>query len=96
MGIWILKQDGKGIVYPTEINIFRNSKGYSIRTERGTDIGFYSTEEKAKLVIIMILDAIESYKYKLDAEIHYCNPTINFEFNSYFKMPKDNEVNTEE
>lgn len=93
MGIWILKQDGKGIASPNELNIFsRNSKHrnsvFAIATEKGTDIGLYTSEEKAKKVIKDILHAI--------SEPEYSTLCIGNEYERYseriYKMPQDSEV----
>lgn len=88
MGIWIMKQDRKGIAMPSELNIFRRGKGYAIATERGTDLGIYSTEEKAMHVIDMINKEILEPIIKSnisDNEIAIYNE-------KGFEMPKDNEV----
>ena len=86
MGIWIRSQDEKTLVSVQEIYVARRSKGWSICTNRGVDLGTYSTEEKAIKVIDMIHDDIcELSDHVAIFSNMLTGPKV-------FQMPQDDEV----
>lgn len=91
MGIWIRSQDRKTLTNVNDIYIRLSGKGCAICTGKGMDLGVYLSEEKALKVIDSIQGAITG-KDKRNVVVSFNN----IEYHNVFKMPKDDEVNTEE
>lgn len=85
--MWVRSQDKTQIVPMCELYISTRQKGYCISTNRGNDLGIYSTKEKA----IKVLDMIQQKIIEIDKTRFYGREMIMYSDN-VFQMPQDEEV----